>query len=215
MDQVMSRTTHPKETKTTNSATEPKAAVKSLLDSITTIAGPAPELTAKDRKRTSKLRKGIEKVIPTLMALSDRIGLSVPAYPTATIQANLDKVKTLSPVHEGVASAEKHLSDAIFQAQAEIWEGATVHYSMLKRLAKTNGDVAKALAPVTQFFAHKQPAVVQAEDAKRGHRKGVKEPKGSTTTPAATEEPTSAQAPAAPTAPSATPAAAPNVAPHS
>jgi hypothetical protein len=206
MDQVMSRTTHPKETKTTNSATEP---LKNLIDSITTIAGPAPALTSKDRKRTSKLRKGGEKVIPTILALSDRIGLSVPEYPTATIQANLDKVKTLSPVHEGVVSAEKHLGDAIFQAQAQIWEGATVHYSMLKRLAKTNGDIANALAPVTQFFAHKQPAVVEAEDAKRGHRKGVKEPKGSKTTSAATQGTTSAQAPATPAAPPSAPAAAP------
>lgn len=210
----MSRTTHPKETKTTNSATEPTE-VKTFLDSITTIAGPAPALTSKDRKRTAKLRKGGEKVVPTLLALSNRIGLSVPEYPTATIQANLDKVKALSPVHEGVVSAEKHLGDAIFQAQSAIWEGATVHYTMLKRLAKGNGDIANALAPVTQFFAHKQPAVVQAEDAKRGHRKGVKEPKGSPTTTAATEEPTSAQAPAAPTAPASAPAAAPNGAPHS
>jgi hypothetical protein len=209
----MSRTTHPKET-TTNSATG-SSEVKSFLDSITTIAGPAPSLTSKDRKRSVRLRKGGEKVVPTLLALSDRIGLSVPSYPTAAIQANLDKVKALSPVHEGVTSAQKHLSDAIFQAQSEIWEGATVHYTMLKRLAKTDGDVANTLAPVAEFFAHKAPAIVKAEDAKRGHRKGAKESKDSEATTAATNGTTSAQAPAAPTAPAATPAVAPNGAAHS
>jgi hypothetical protein len=201
----MSRTTHPKETTTASSAID-ASGVKTFLESITTIAGPAPALTATDRKRTSKLRKGMENVIPTLLALSDRIGLQVPSHPTAAIQANLDKVKTLAPVHESVVSAEKHLGDAIFQAQADSWEGATVHYSVLKRLARKNGDIANALSPVTEFFAKKSPAVVKAEDAKRGHRKGVKEPKGAKTTTAATAESTVAQAPVAPTAP---PAAAP------
>jgi hypothetical protein len=219
MDQVMSRSTHPKDT-TTNSATEPSQ-VKAFLDSITTIAGPAPALTSKDRKRSLKLRKGGEKVIPTLLAISDRIGLSVPSHPTSAIRANLDKVKALSPVHESVVSAQKHLGDAIFEAQSASWEGATTHYVMLRRLAKTDGDVANALAPVTEYFAKKSTAVVKAEEEKRGHRKGVEEPKGTKTAPAEDETP-SAQAPvataptpAASAAPAATPATAPNGAAHS
>jgi hypothetical protein len=198
----MSRTIHPKETTTTSSA--PAAIeVESLLASVAAVAGPAPALTSKDRKRSVKLRKGGEKVVPTILALSDRLGLSLPSHPTAAIQADLDKVKTLAPVHVGIVSAEKHLGDAIFQAQSRIWEGATVHYTVLKRLAKTDGDIANALAPVTQFFAQKSPGIVKAEDAKRGHRKGVKEPKGSEATTATTEGLSVAQAPVAPTAPAA------------
>ncbi len=216
----MSRTSHPKETTTTSSATEPREA-KAFLDSITTIAGPVPALTSKDRRRSLKLRKGGEKVVPTLLALSDRIGLSVPSHPTSAIQANLDKVKALSPVHESVVSAEKHLGDAIFQAQSKIWEGATVHYSVLKRLSKSDGDIANALAPVTEFFAQKSPAVVKAAEEKRGHRKGALEPKGTKTAPAEDETPSAqapvaaAPAPVAPAAPAAAPATAPNGAAHS
>jgi hypothetical protein len=211
----MSRTSHPKETTTTTSSAVVPSEVQSFLDSIAKIAGPLPALTSTDRKRSLKLRKGGEKIVPTILALSDRVGLHVPSHPTAAIQANLDKVKALSPVQEGVVSAQKHLDDAVFQAHSEMWAGATVHYTMLKRLAKTNGDIANALAPATEFFAHKAPAVVKAEDAKRGHRKGVKEPKGSTTTTTATTEPTNAQANVATAAPAATPAATPPVAPHS
>ena len=93
-----------------------------------------------------------------------------------------------------MVSAEKHLGDAIFQAQSRVWEAATVHYTVLQRLARTNGDIANALAPVTEFFAHKAPSVVKAEEEKRGHRKGVEEPKG-TRTAAAEDETTSARAP--------------------
>jgi hypothetical protein len=205
----MSRTTHPKETTTTSSESVPSE-VQSFLDAVTAIAGPKLALTSKDRRRSVKLRKGGEKIVPTILALSDRIGLTVPSHPTAAIQANLDKVKTLSAVLEGVVSAQKHLADALFQAHSEIWGGATVHYTMLKRLAKGDGDVANALAPATEFFAHKAPGVVKAEDAKRGHRKGAKEPKGSGATTAATTGTSSAQAPAAPAAQTSAPAAATN-----
>jgi hypothetical protein len=48
-----------------------------------------------------------------------------------------------------LVTATKRVADAIFQAQSQSWAGATVHYSMLRRLGKTDGSVAKALEPVT------------------------------------------------------------------
>ncbi len=209
----MSRTNHPKQDTKTNSGIE-SPEVKSFLDSITAIAGPALALTSKDRRRSLKLRKGGEKVVPTLLALSDRIGLSVPAYPTSAIQAHLDKLKALSPVHEGVVSAEKQLADAIFESQSKVWEGAVVHYSVLKRLGQSDGDIANALAPVTEFFAHKAPNVVMAEGEKRGHRKGVEEPKG-TETASAEGETTGARATAVAATASAAPATGSHGAGHS
>ncbi len=200
----MSRTTHPKEDTKTNSAIE-SPEVNTFLDSITAIAGPVLALTSKDRRRSLKLRKGGEKVVPTLLALSDRIGLSVPAYPTSAIQAHLDKLKALSRVHEAVVSAEKQLADAIFQSQSQLWEGAVVHYSVLKRLGQSDGDIANALAPVTEFFAHKAANVVKDEEEKRGHRKGALEPKG-TKAASADGEATSARAPAVTATASAAPA---------
>jgi hypothetical protein len=216
---------HSHQAPASTSSTSPVNAneVKSLLASITAIAGPPLALTAKDRQRSLRLRKGGEKVIPAITALSEQYGIKVPSHPTSVITANVEQAKNLVAVHKQLVTATKQVSDAIFKAESKGWQGATVHYSVLKRLAKMDGDLAEALAPVSEFFAKKSPAVVKAEDAKRGHRKGVKEPKGTKTTPAATEEPTVAQAPAAPTAPPAAapvtpapaPAAAPNGAAHS
>jgi hypothetical protein len=194
----MSRTTHPKETTETSSATA-TSEVKDLLAKVTAIAGPVPALTGKARKRSVKLRKGGEKFIPTILALSERIGLSVPSHPTSAIKASLSKVQSLAPIHESVASAEKHLSDAMFEAQAESWEGATVHYTVLRRLSKTDGDIANALAPVVEFFAKKSSATKASKDAAAAPTGG---------------EATSAQAPAA-TSPAAATPAAPNGAAHS
>jgi len=206
---------HGKASKSSTSTVDANA-VKSLLASITAVAGPPLALTAKDRKRAVRLRKGGEKVIPTITALSEQFGVSVPSYPTSAITANVTQASKLVAVHKQLVTATKQVADAIFQAQSKGWEGATVHYSMLRRLSRTDGDLATALAPVTEFFAQKSPAVVKAAEEKRGHRKGVKEPKGTSTAPAAADETPSAQAPAAPaSAPAATPATAPNGAAHS
>jgi hypothetical protein len=172
--------------------------VKSLLALITATAGPALALTAKDKVRAIRLRKGGEKVIPTITALSQQFGINLPSHPISVITANVEQAKNLIAIQKQLVTATKQVSDAIFKAQSTSWEGATVHYSVLKRLGKTDGDLAAALAPVTEYFAQKTPAVVKADEEKRGHRKGVEEPKGSETT--TTTASSSAQAPAAPTA---------------
>jgi hypothetical protein len=171
--------------------------VKTFLAQLTAAAGPALALTAKDRKRATKLRKGGEKFIPTILALSEQFGINVASHPLTTIAANVDKVKNLTGVHKQLVTATKQVDDAIFQAQSDGWDGASVHYAVLKRLAKSNGDIATALAPATEFFAKKSAAVVKAEDAKRGHRKGAKA-KSASATPAANET-NGAPAPEAPT----------------
>jgi hypothetical protein len=199
----MSRITHSKSEEGTSASEALDAAVKHLIVCVTAVAGPAPALSAKDRIRSVKLRKGGEKVIPTITALSEQFGIVVPMVPTSAITSNLDKSKQLVAAQKQLEAVAKHLSDAIFAAQSDGWEGATLHYTVLKRLAKMNGSLETALAPVTQFFAQKSPAVVKAEEAKRGHRKGAKTTKVEATP--AEGETNGAQASAA-SAPSATPA---------
>jgi len=227
---VMSRTTvhGTKNEESTSSASEPshhgKASksststgavnadeVKSLLASITAVAGPPLALTAKDKVRATRLRKGGEKVIPTITALSQQFGIDLSSHPISVITASVEQAKNLTAIQKQLGTATKQVADAIFKAQSTSWEGATVHYAVLKRLGKTDGDLAAALAPVSEYFAKKAPAVVKAEDEKRGHRKGVKESKDSETT--TTTGTSNAQASAAPAA--ATPAVTTNGAAHS
>ncbi len=145
------------------------------------------------------------------MALSARVGLNIPSHPTSMIAEKMQKVKTLTPLHQDLIAAEKHVGDATFEAQSAGWDGATVHYSMLRRLAKTDGDLAKALAPVVDYFATK-PRTAKA-DANQGQPVGATASSDATATPA-TAEVSSAQAPVAPAA-AATPPAVTNGAAHS
>lgn len=117
----------------------------------------------------------------------------------------------------------KQVGDTIFQAHSESWAAASVHYQALRGMASQDGDVAKTLAPVKQFFAKRTPAVVEAGDEKRGGRKGTKKAKPSKSsseataaveTPGTPESPATAASPAAAT-PTATPSPASISAPHS
>ncbi len=184
----MSRTTvhstkNEKEEESTSSTSEPShhgkasksstttvdaAGLKNLLASVTAITGPALELTAKDRKRAVRLRKGGEKVIPTITALSEQYGISVPSYPTAAITANVTQATSLVALHKQLVTATQQVSDAMFQADSKSWEGATVHYSVLKRLAKTNGTLATALAPVSEFWLFVESRAVDQAARRRG-----------------------------------------------
>ena len=163
--------------KATDSSSNGLDEAKALLKTISALVGSPPALTATDRKRSSKLRKGGEAVIPAVAALANQFGLAVPGLPTATMLAQLNKAQSLVPLHKQMVTALKKVEDSIFLAHSESWSSTTVHYTMLQRLAKKDGDLAKALAPVSQFFAARSRPVEQAEEAKRGHRKGVKEPK--------------------------------------
>jgi hypothetical protein len=167
----MTRKTTPTETEVTSN---PAEAAKSLLGHITEIVGQAPKLSTKDRQRSQKLRKGGETIISTVAALSEKFGLTVASHPTAAMLEDSKKAQSLIPIHRDLDTATKQVADQIFAANSKSWAAATVHYSMLKRLAKTNGDLEAALAPVEQFFSKVSPTVAAERKAAREAAKAAK-----------------------------------------
>ena len=146
---------------------------KALQEKITTLVGPAPALTKADIQRSAKLRKGGAAVVKAVAALSDKFGLVVPSQPTLTMVEKINQAESLVALHQELVAATKHVADVMFQAQSQSWAGATAHYSMLRRLSKSDGNVAKTLQPVTQFFAARSTAVTEeAKESRGGARKG-------------------------------------------
>ncbi len=209
----------PETASVTASATNPLDQAQALVKQVAALVGPAPALTAMQRKRSLKLRKGGETVIPTVAALSEQFGLSVAAYPTATMAAKANQAVNLIPLHKLLVATTKQVSDQMFSANSESWEGATAHYALLRRLSRTNGDLATALAPVKKFFATRSKAVVEAHDAKTGHKEGEKATKQVASAPATEaapqETPGGAAAAVTPAATPSLPASATPTATHS
>ncbi len=209
----MSKTTHPKSEDASSSAID---AVNNLVDQVTALVGPAPALSAADVRRSAKLRKGAEKVIPTITALSDQYGLALPSSTTATILAKMKQAQDLVPLQKKMSSALKQIEDVIFAAGSESWAGATVHYSVLKRLAPSNGDLEANLAPVRQFFAQRSAEIVTQEKETKAVRKAARTSTAAAKAaaalaaiqgaPAPVSQPAAAKATTASPAPSAAPA---------
>jgi hypothetical protein len=153
-----------------------------FIKKVTVLVGTPPALTGADIKRATKLRKGGEKVVTTIAALSDQFGLTFASHPTDAMVAQMNKANSLVALHRKLVAATKQVGDSIFLAQSESWKSAAVHYATLRKMAVTDGDVAKTLVPVTEFFARRPSTAVHSDGATSGG--GGK--KGSTTAQAAT-----------------------------
>lgn len=171
---------------------------KSLVEQLQAIVGLVPALSKKTRARSVKLRKGGETVIPTVAALSEKFGLNVASHPTTTMVEKAKKAHSLIPLQKQLITATKQVSDQMFSANSESWVAATVHYSMLKRLSRTNGDLEAALAPVEQFFKQRSASVVAAEKAAKAERKAAKAAKAAAKAAAAIDGTHGAPAPGSP-----------------
>ena len=171
----MSHSTH---TKKESSSDDLLADAKALSEKIVAAVGPAPALTKADFQRSAKLRKGGAAVVQAIAALSDKVGLVVPSQSTATMVEKVNQAQALVALHQELVTATKHVADTMFQAQSASWQGATAHYSMLRRLSKIDGSLGKALQPVTQFFASRSKAVTEEAKTERGGaRKGSEKAK--------------------------------------
>jgi hypothetical protein len=170
-----------------------------LVRRVTEILGPAPMLTAQSRQRSAKLRKGGEMVIQTVATLSANFGLTIPSHPTETMLVAAKQAESLIPLHKALVTVTKQVEDLMFLANSESWAAATMHYSVLKRLAKSNGDLETALSPVEEFFAFRSKEVA----TKRAVERKAKKPTGAQPAPVAPMPPPVDAQPSPPAPPAA------------
>jgi hypothetical protein len=120
--------------------------------------GDDPSLAPKDRRRAAKLRKGGGPIVTQVGSLASQQQLESPALQVATMLMLLGKAGALQPLVNRLAAFVKHVSDVMFAAQSQAWAMAMQYYALLRRRAKTDGELARALEPVTQFLAYRHPS---------------------------------------------------------
>jgi hypothetical protein len=133
-------------------------ACATLLDEFDATFPATDPLTAKDKKRTAKARKGSERYIPQLVALAKQHGVSLAAVPLEGISSASTEAAQLVPLQKQMQRLNTRLSTRMFAMQSESWGGATKLYAVLKRLSKDDGELATGLAPVEQYFNHRSAA---------------------------------------------------------
>ena len=132
--------------------------VTKLLDAAEkTLGGEAPALTGLEKRRVGKLRKGGDRVVENLSALAKQYEVATPSFDPDVMLARLHDAQALAPVKMRLERVLKRIDDEIFHAQGESWQIAREIYAVLKRRARSDGEVAKNLATVETFFAYRRP----------------------------------------------------------
>jgi len=167
--------------KVSSSSTKIEESIK-LLARATKAIGPITRLSAQDRSRGLKARRGGHQVAPTIAAIATKYGISTPDMNGDLINTSLAQVQSLAPLVNAAADAHATIVDAHISASRTMWNASTSLYSMLKRAAVSNPSIATELKPVEEWFRHRKPAATQ--DAAT-----------TTTTPATATATTSATAP--------------------
>jgi hypothetical protein len=134
-----------------------------LADTEAKLGPQAPQLTADDKRRSVKFRKGAERIIPALAALLRSAGIDATGLSVDQMTSDLQRAQTLQPLQARLQSMLKRVGDEVFTAQASSLGTAMSGYAVLQHMAKRNGDIATQLEPISSFFAYRNPDTVTAK----------------------------------------------------
>ena len=136
------------------------AELSATLDAAESRLGPeAPAMTAVEKKRTAKPRRGSDKMLTQIAPVVVQFGLNSDSLNTTQMLAQHQIAQTLLPLQARLQKITKRVDDEVFSAQTGSWEIGLQLYSMLQRRAKSNGDIAKAIEPLVKGFSYRNPAV--------------------------------------------------------
>ena len=127
---------------------------------------PPKALTAEDKTRASKPRKGSEKVVGQLAPIVQQYGLDSPALHSATMVARNKDAEALVPLQQRLQKISKRVDDELFSAQTETWGMALQFYALLQRRAQSDGELAASLDPIKKVFAYRHPKVKEGAPTK-------------------------------------------------
>jgi hypothetical protein len=196
-------------------ATDPNAALEQYvaqtvaeLDSVEVGLGADPPLSPAQKRHAAKLRKGGDKIIAQIGNLAQQQQLESPALSASAMIATLGKAQALQPLADRLSAFDKHVNDVIFTAQSAAMVMGQQFYALLQRRSLTDAELARAMQPVTAFFAYRHPVVkpkgTPTKPQTKATKKAVKALKkqapgllAGSTTPAATAGQGAAAAPAA------------------
>lgn len=121
--------------------------------SIEILGAYAPMLSIDERRRLPKARRGGETIVSTIARLGKEHGLDLSGRSIDAMSLNIERAQAFAPLREALVVCLQMVDDAILANSGEAWQTATLVYTMLRRLAKTNKTLAVQIAPLTEFFA--------------------------------------------------------------
>ena len=112
-------------------------------------------MSALDRRRAAKLKRGAHQVIPTIAHLANKFAVELPGSPISGMLSDIAHAQALEPLLGAVAQLHATLKDEHLRSQARAWKTATVTYGMLRMAAEANVSVRTELESVQTWFRHR------------------------------------------------------------
>ncbi len=134
------------------------ADMSAAMDKIDERLGTDTSVTAADKQRSVKPRKGAHKVLETLVPIVRQHGLDSPGLSSEKMSEQLVLAQTLRPLVMRIQASLERVQGQLFAAESESWTAGLQFYSLLQRRAKTDGALAANLDSVASFFAYRRPS---------------------------------------------------------
>jgi hypothetical protein len=123
----------------------------------------SPQFSVKDRNRRLKLPSNSAEAIAPLLNLAKENGLGPQAAP---IEEHAGTLAILRGLRIGITHAQTLATDIEMRSETETWQATTLVYTMLRRLARTDGELEALLAPIVEkYFRKKKAPAPAAEEA--------------------------------------------------
>lgn len=114
----------------------------------------AVSLDSEERQRTTKFRPGGDGIVELVSKLAQKHNVSLPGATPDGIVADFALAKKVRPLATEARAYANLLDDTALQAESECWWGTTALYTTLVRISSTDPQLADALRPAIDFFAH-------------------------------------------------------------
>jgi hypothetical protein len=143
------------------------AQLSAALDAAEAQMGAGPTATTAAQKRArAKPRRGGDKAIAQLAPIVKQFGLDSASLSSDQMLSRNQLAQTLIPLQARLQKITKRVDDDVFGAQADAWDIGLQFYSLLRRRAKVDGNVAQAIAPLAKSFAYRNPKVREGKPGK-------------------------------------------------
>jgi hypothetical protein len=113
-------------------------------------------LKPEDRHTFLKPRTGAEKLFDLLVSLAEANAVNIATMPLSDMKADLAVARAAEGIERELAVAHQLASDTRLAAYGESWQAFLGYYGVLSSMASRDPDLAKNLAPITDFMARRR-----------------------------------------------------------
>ncbi len=125
-------------------------------------------LEPSDRHTFLKPRTGGEKLFDLLLTLAKECSLNIATMPLTDFEADVAVARAAESIENELAVAHQLASDTRLAGYGEAWQAFLAYYGVLTSMASRDPELAKRLAPITEFMARRRakPAAKPEEETK-------------------------------------------------